>query len=61
MDARHTEVELPGFRFHPTEEELLEFYLKKMVSGKNTHCDIIAYLNIYLYDPWVLPGNLMKY
>ncbi|PWA48036.1 NAC domain containing protein 36 [Artemisia annua] len=56
MNARHTEVELPGFRFHPTEEELLQFYLKKMVSGKNTHCDIIAYLNIYLYDPWVLPG-----
>ncbi|KAK9060283.1 hypothetical protein SSX86_020987 [Deinandra increscens subsp. villosa] len=49
-------VQLPGFRFHPTEEELLEFYLKKMACGKNAHCDIIGYLNIYLYDPWDLPG-----
>ncbi|KAL8242357.1 hypothetical protein R6Q59_012659 [Mikania micrantha] len=47
---------LPGFRFHPTEEELLDFYLKKMAAGKNAHCDIIGHLDIYLYDPWVLPG-----
>ncbi|XP_071715849.1 NAC domain-containing protein 6-like [Rutidosis leptorrhynchoides] len=58
MDATNNnlELELPGFRFHPTEQELLDFYLKKMVSGKNAHYDIIAFLNIYLYDPWVLPG-----
>ncbi|KAM0041294.1 putative transcription factor NAM family [Helianthus debilis subsp. tardiflorus] len=56
MESTYLELQLPGFRFHPTEEELLEFYLKKMVSGKNAHCDIISYINIYLYDPWVLPG-----
>lgn len=56
MDATYSELQLPGFRFHPTEEELLDFYLKKMVSGKNARFDIIGYLNIYLYDPWALPG-----
>ena len=48
--------QLPGFRFHPTEEELLDFYLKNMVSGRMCF-DIIGSLNIYLYDPWVLPGT----
>ncbi|KAK9129294.1 hypothetical protein Sjap_009781 [Stephania japonica] len=50
------ELELPGFRFHPTEEELLDFYLKKMVFGKKLHFDIIRFLNIYHHDPWDLPG-----
>ncbi|XP_048421287.1 NAC domain-containing protein 6-like [Pyrus x bretschneideri] len=50
------EFELPGFRFHPTEEELLEFYLKNMVFGKRLRFDIIGFLNIYHHDPWDLPG-----
>ncbi|KAL1554491.1 NAC domain-containing protein 6 [Salvia divinorum] len=40
---------LPGFRFHPTEEELLNFYLKKMRG------DVIGFLNIYNYHPKELP------
>ncbi|KAI3994554.1 hypothetical protein MKX01_028298 [Papaver californicum] len=50
------ELNLPGFRFHPTEEELLNFYLKKVVFGHNLHFDIIGFLNIYRHDPWDLPG-----
>ncbi|XP_065865200.1 NAC domain-containing protein 6 [Euphorbia lathyris] len=49
-------VDLPGFRFHPTEEELLDFYLKNMVYGKKLRFDIIGYLNIYHHDPSELPG-----
>ncbi|KAI3812127.1 hypothetical protein L1987_16833 [Smallanthus sonchifolius] len=55
MEVNHLELELPGFRFHPTEEELLEFYLKKMVLGNNTCFEVIGFLNIYLHDPWILP------
>lgn len=55
MEDTRLELELPGFRFHPTEEELLGFYLKNMVLGNNTRVEIIGFLNIYLYDPWVLP------
>ncbi|TYH94358.1 hypothetical protein ES332_A12G036400v1 [Gossypium tomentosum] len=32
-DDTTLEMELPGFRFHPTEEELLGFYLKNMIYG----------------------------
>ncbi|XP_075673119.1 NAC domain-containing protein 6 [Castanea sativa] len=55
MDEMRPELELPGFRFHPTEEELLDFYLKNMVYGKRMHYDIIGFLNIYHHDPWDLP------
>lgn len=51
------EIALPGFRFHPTEEELLDFYLKNMVVGKKLRYDVIGFLNIYHHDPWDLPGN----
>lgn len=50
------EITLPGFRFHPTEEELLDFYLKNMVVGKKLRFDVIGFLNIYHHNPWDLPG-----
>ncbi|KAF2290515.1 hypothetical protein GH714_014207 [Hevea brasiliensis] len=56
QQAYMEELDLPGFRFHPTEEELLDFYLKNMVFGKKLRFDIIGYLNIYHHDPWELPG-----
>ncbi|XP_055807708.1 NAC domain-containing protein 6 [Solanum dulcamara] len=56
MEDSAIELDLPGFRFHPTEEELLEFYLKNKVLGKKLRCDVIGLLNIYRHDPWDLPG-----
>lgn len=50
-------MDLPGFRFHPTEEELLDFYLKGAVHGKKLQNQIIQTLNIYRHDPWELPGE----
>ncbi|CAL0334231.1 unnamed protein product [Lupinus luteus] len=57
MDAINMseEITLPGFRFHPTDEELVDFYLKNMVCKKLRY-DIIGFLNIYHHDPWDLPG-----
>ncbi|KAH0464702.1 hypothetical protein IEQ34_004805 [Dendrobium chrysotoxum] len=34
MEKNGSELDLPGFRFHPTEEELLEFYLRRATAGK---------------------------
>ncbi|CAN6480877.1 unnamed protein product [Victoria cruziana] len=51
------DMDLPGFRFHPTEEELLGYYLKRMALGKSLHFDIIGTLDLYAYDPWELPGE----
>eukprot|EP00253_Pinus_taeda_P006670 PITA_06670 len=48
----------PGFRFYPTEEELVGFYLKKRVeAGHQLNFDrVIPTLDLYRYDPWELPG-----
>ncbi|KAH9308173.1 hypothetical protein KI387_036084 [Taxus chinensis] len=50
------EFDLPGFRFHPTEEELVSFYLKKNLEGQRFSFEIIGTLDLYKYDPWQLPG-----
>jgi hypothetical protein len=47
-------IELPGFRFHPTEQELVGFYLKRMVQGKLHNFNFIPMLDLYRYDPWDL-------
>ncbi|GER45894.1 NAC domain-containing protein [Striga asiatica] len=47
---------MPGFRFHPTEEELVEFYLRRKVEGKRFNVDLITFLDLYRYDPWELPA-----
>lgn len=49
----------PGFRFHPTDEELIIYYLtQKLSSSSNPLINIIADVNIYKFDPWELPGTL---
>lgn len=58
MDRTPYEQELPGFRFYPTEEELLDFYLKGVLYGKRPTSQVIGIVNIYHHDPWELPGTL---
>lgn len=51
----------PGFRFHPTDVELVMYYLKRKVLGKRLHFEAIAVLDIYHHSPWDLPDrSLMK-
>ncbi|XVF40015.1 hypothetical protein PTKIN_Ptkin01aG0078600 [Pterospermum kingtungense] len=49
------DVLVPGFRFHPTDEELVGFYLKRKVDKKLRTIDLIKHVDIYKYDPWDLP------
>ncbi|KAI3452838.1 hypothetical protein Pfo_009501 [Paulownia fortunei] len=49
------EVMLPGFRFHPTDEELVGFYLRRKIQQKPLSIELIKQLDIYKYDPWDLP------
>ncbi|XP_010917044.1 putative NAC domain-containing protein 94 [Elaeis guineensis] len=53
------EVMLPGFRFHPTDEELVGFYLKRKIEQKPLAIQLIRQLDIYKYDPWDLPKLAM--
>jgi len=49
----------PGFRFSPTEEELLGFYLKNKLEKKRENAmeTVIPVLDIYRFDPWQLPSK----
>ncbi|XP_043706133.1 NAC domain-containing protein 53-like [Telopea speciosissima] len=47
----------PGFRFHPTDEELVSFYLKRKVCGKSFRIDAISEVDLYKSEPWDLPGK----
>lgn len=47
----------PGFRFYPTEEELLSFYLPSKLEGKAPQHKldhVIPVVDIYEYNPWDL-------
>ncbi|XVF42462.1 hypothetical protein PTKIN_Ptkin01aG0365200 [Pterospermum kingtungense] len=55
---KHPQSSLPpGFRFHPTDEELILHYLKKKVSSSPFPVSIIADVDIYKFDPWDLPAK----
>ncbi|KAH1036917.1 hypothetical protein AAZX31_20G179400 [Glycine max] len=45
----------PGFRFHPTDEELVVFYLKRKMTGNLSRYDHIAVVDVYKLEPWDLP------
>ncbi|XP_057509958.1 NAC domain-containing protein 71-like [Actinidia eriantha] len=45
----------PGFRFHPTDEELVGYYLKRKVEGLAIELEVIPVIDLYKFDPWELP------
>ncbi|KAF8763028.1 hypothetical protein HU200_008877 [Digitaria exilis] len=47
----------PGFRFHPTDQELVGFYLARKVEKKGFSIDIIKEIDIYKHDPWDIPNE----
>ncbi|XP_047336339.1 NAC domain containing protein 50-like [Impatiens glandulifera] len=44
----------PGFRFHPTDEELVQFYLKRKTCGKPFRYDAVIDIDVYKAEPWEL-------
>ncbi|KAL6552735.1 hypothetical protein OROHE_008099 [Orobanche hederae] len=46
----------PGFRFHPTDEELVRYYLRRKVCGRGFRFDAISDIDIYKAEPWDLPS-----
>lgn len=54
------ELMLPGFRFHPTDEELVGFYLKRKAQQRPLSIELIKQLDIYKYDPWDLPSKILN-
>ncbi|KAJ8484229.1 hypothetical protein OPV22_016714 [Ensete ventricosum] len=44
----------PGFRFHPTDEELLLYYLKKKVCFEKFELEVIREVDLNSVEPWDL-------
>ncbi|ESQ30142.1 hypothetical protein EUTSA_v10012308mg, partial [Eutrema salsugineum] len=49
----------PGFRFHPTDEELVIHYLKRKADSSPLPVAIIADVDLYKFDPWELPEKAL--
>lgn len=57
MEANSQSTLPPGFRFHPTDEELIVYYLRNQTMSKPCPVSIIPEVDIYKFDPWQLPGS----
>ncbi|XP_052874579.1 NAC domain-containing protein 89-like [Gossypium arboreum] len=47
----------PGFRFSPTDVELISYYLKKKLDGYDKCVEVIPEIEICRYEPWDLPAK----
>ncbi|KAJ9146050.1 hypothetical protein P3X46_028365 [Hevea brasiliensis] len=56
-DEGNDKVWPPGFRFHPTDEELVLYYLKRKICRRRLRVDVIREVDVYKWDPEELPGQ----
>ncbi|KAK6125563.1 hypothetical protein DH2020_040697 [Rehmannia glutinosa] len=58
MKGGDQQLNLPaGFRFHPTDDELVAHYLCRKCAGHQIAAPIIAEIDLYKFDPWDLPDR----
>ncbi|KAK7407388.1 hypothetical protein VNO78_09267 [Psophocarpus tetragonolobus] len=57
MEGKRSSVLPPGFRFHPTDEELIVYYLCNQATSRPCPASIIPEVDIYKFDPWELPDK----
>uniref|UniRef100_A0A7N1A6I3 NAC domain-containing protein n=1 Tax=Kalanchoe fedtschenkoi TaxID=63787 RepID=A0A7N1A6I3_KALFE len=47
----------PGFRFSPTDDELISYYLRQKMEGFEKSVEVIPEVDICRHEPWDLPGK----
>ncbi|KAG7942099.1 hypothetical protein I3843_16G082200 [Carya illinoinensis] len=57
MEERQQQQLPPGFRFHPTDEELVTYYLNRKVSDVSFTSKAMAVVDLNKCEPWDLPGK----
>ncbi|KAK7381936.1 hypothetical protein VNO80_00513 [Phaseolus coccineus] len=53
-------MEIVGFGFRPTEEELVDYYLKHRLLGDDPHVHVIPDIDLCEVEPWDVPMLLAK-
>ncbi|KAL8057568.1 hypothetical protein ABFS82_04G192200 [Erythranthe guttata] len=57
---RFSDVEYPpGIRFHPSDEELISYYLHRKVNYLPLPPNVITDIHLYSYNPWDLPRKAL--
>ncbi|KAK2661037.1 hypothetical protein Ddye_007570 [Dipteronia dyeriana] len=56
-DDQQAETLPPGFRFHPSDEELITYYLVNKISDANFTGRAIGDVDLNKCEPWDLPGK----
>lgn len=56
MEAFSTESLPLGFRFKPTDEELINHYLRFKINGRHSEVQVIPEVDICKWEPWDLRG-----
>jgi len=46
----------PGFRFHPTDEELVDYYLRRKANSRRIAFNFIREVDLHKVEPWDLQG-----
>lgn len=46
----------PGFRFYPSDEELVCHYLYKKVTNEHVLKGTLVEIDLHICEPWQLPG-----